>query len=574
MRLGGLNAIQTYVEWSSHEPSPGHYDFEGQNNLVEFINLAQKEDLLVILRVGPYICAERDMGGFPYWLLRTPNIKLRTSDPNYLTPVDRWLEILLPKIRPLLYENGGPIIMVQIENEYGSYGCDLNYTSHLRDKFREMLGHQVVLFTTDGNGDGYLRCGRIPDVLTTIDFGSGTNVTEAKAILYRHQEFGPFVNSEYYSGWLDYWQSPFVQVAVNPFIQTLQQLLDHNASVNIYMYHGGTNFDFKASGNGGNNYQPTLTSYDYDAPINEAGDLTDKYYAIQKLIKQYLPDTIDDRNVKNVSSKMSLPPVNMTFLATIFDMLPWFVKIHSKYPLTFEQANQAYGFILYQTNITFQPTNPAVLAIPGLRDRAHVFVDRRFAGILSRTQKYFDLSILTHNGSELSILVENQGRCSFSCFSEQRGIIGNVTINKKHLLVNWTIYRIPFQEHSFTEIITQLSQPKTKFRFASSHYRIPSIYYANFTLPNVPEYPLDTFLRTDGWGKGIAVLNGHNLGRYWPVAGPQITIYAPGPYFNEAPDSNQLFVFELDESPCWNDPNNSCQVQFVKQHIVNGAYAH
>lgn len=233
MRLGGLNAIQTYVEWSSHEPSPGHYDFEGQNNLVEFINLAQKEDLLVILRVGPYICAERDMGGFPYWLLRTPNIKLRTSDPTYLTPVDRWLEILLPKIRPLLYENGGPIIMVQIENEYGSYGCDLNYTSHLRDKFREMLGHQVVLFTTDGNGDGYLRCGRIPDVLTTIDFGSGTNVTEAKATLYRHQEFGPFVNSEYYSGWLDYWQSPFVQVAVNPFIQTLQQLLDHNASVNM-----------------------------------------------------------------------------------------------------------------------------------------------------------------------------------------------------------------------------------------------------------------------------------------------------------------------------------------------------
>lgn len=233
MRLGGLNAIQTYVEWSSHEPMPGQYDFGGQNNLTEFISLAQKENLLVILRVGPYICAERDMGGFPFWLLREPNIQLRTSDPNYLKPVDRWLEVLLPMIRPLLYENGGPIIMLQIENEYGSYGCDLNYTSHLRDKFHEILGHQVVLFTTDGNGDGYLRCGRVPHVLTTIDFGSGTNVTQAKDTLQRHQEFGPFVNSEYYSGWLDYWQSPFIQVDTSPFIKTLQELLDHNASVNM-----------------------------------------------------------------------------------------------------------------------------------------------------------------------------------------------------------------------------------------------------------------------------------------------------------------------------------------------------
>ncbi|KAH9413521.1 Beta-galactosidase-1-like protein [Dermatophagoides pteronyssinus] len=576
MRSGGLNAIQTYVEWSSHEPMPGQYDFDGQNNLIEFIRLAQTENLLVILRVGPYICAERDLGGLPFWLLREPNITLRTSDPRFLRPVNRWLEILLPKIRPLLYENGGPIIMLQVENEYGSYGCDLNYTIHLRDKFREILGHQVVLFTTDGNGDGYLRCGHIPHVLTTIDFGSGTNVTKAKQTLYRHQEFGPFINSEYYSGWLDYWQSNFNFVNVNPFIETLQELLDNNASVNIYMYHGGSNFDFKASGNGGDeNYQPTLTSYDYDAPINEAGDLNEKYFAIRDLIAQYLPtDSIDERNIKAVSEKMSLPPINMTFVATIFDLLPFLAnKTLSKYPLTFEQVNQAYGFLLYQTNLTFHPTNPAILSVPGLRDRAHVFVDQRFAGILSRTQKYFNLSILAHNGSELSILVENQGRCSYGCINEHRGIIGNVTVNHKHLLINWTIYNLPFDEHSFIDTVTQLLQSKTTLQFESNYYRIPSIYIANFTLPKLPGYPLDTFLQTNGWSKGVAFLNNHNLGRYWPVAGPQITVYAPGPYFNRAPNSNEIILFELDESPCWYDSNNNCQIQFVKQHIVNGTYA-
>nr|XP_053646960.1 beta-galactosidase-like [Cherax quadricarinatus] len=252
MRMAGFNALQTYVEWSSHEPEPGVYDFTGMLDLESFLKMAQEEDLVVILRLGPFIDAERDMGGLPYWLLnKNPDMRLRSSDSSYLTYVDDWYgNVLLPKIKPLLYENGGPVIMLQVENEYGSYpDCDFAYTSHLRDLVRQGVGDNVVLFTTDGDGASYLKCGKIPGVYSTVDFGSGGDAKKSFAAMRLFEPHGPLVNSEYYPGWLDHWGEPHSTLDSEVIAKTLDDMLALNASVNMYVFHGGTSFGLTAAAN-------------------------------------------------------------------------------------------------------------------------------------------------------------------------------------------------------------------------------------------------------------------------------------------------------------------------------------
>ncbi|KFM82626.1 Beta-galactosidase, partial [Stegodyphus mimosarum] len=246
MKMAGLNAIQTYVEWSHHEPEPGVYNFDGSYDLPKFLRTAQDLDMLVILRVGPFIDAERDMGGLPYWLLRIdPKMKFRTYDAKYIKYVDRWFGVLAPIIKPFLYNNGGPIITLQIENEYGSTGlCDAQYKSHLRDFFRKQLKNNVVLFTTDGSASSALTCGKTDEVLSTFDFGTGENVTAKVELLRWHQASGPIINSEFYPGWLDHWGAPHANVNSDSIVKTLTDILAANASVNIYMFHGGTSFGF------------------------------------------------------------------------------------------------------------------------------------------------------------------------------------------------------------------------------------------------------------------------------------------------------------------------------------------
>ncbi|KAF7494158.1 Beta-galactosidase [Sarcoptes scabiei] len=574
MKYGGLNAIQTYVEWSSHEPEPGQYRFDHDLDLIEFIRLANELDLLVVLRVGPYICAERDMGGYPSWLLNIPNIKIRTDDPKYLEQVERWLSVLLPKIRPFLYRNGGPIIMVQIENEYGSYGCNGNYTTHLRTIFDKYLRDEVVLFTTDGNGDGYLRCGPIPNILATIDFGSKTNVSHAIETFRKHRHLGPLVNSEYYSGWLDYWEEKFIRIGSDQVIETFDEMLHNNFSVNIYMYHGGTNFDLKSGSNMAEKiFRPMLTSYDYDAPINEAGDLTEKFFAIKSIITKHfgsesLPHD-EFLSISNVTNKMSISSIQMSFVGTIFDYKP--EPIISRFPLTFEQLKLDYGFILYESEIILNPSSPSILEIVDLRDRAHIFVDYEMVGILSRTRKQYTLPLMINRGSKLSILVENQGRCSFQCFNQTKGIVGNVTINH-HIVENWKIFPI---YRDWNKLLERLKQNYSKTFSLNRSMSLPSFYVGDFYLPNRTEYPLDSFLKLDLWRKGIAFLNGHNLGRYWPAAGPQITLYTPSIFFKPIGIKNRLVLFELDGNLCrrndrGNEANSFCDAQFIDHHILNG----
>lgn len=281
IRACGLNAIQIYVEWSSHEPEHGQFDFQGQNDIQRFIQLAKEEDLYVLIRPGPFIDAERDMGGLPYWLLNQyPFMKLRTSDPNFLKFVDKWFGQLLPRIKSQLYINGGNILMVQSENEYGSYAVqtkhsDTKYLLHMRDLIKTHLGKDVFIYSTDGCADDSVRNSKTPGVYSTVDFGPNSNATECFNVEQHFEPGGPLVNSEYYPGWLDHWSQPHSTATKELVASTLDKMLSMGANVNIYMFHGGTSFAFGAGSNDAP-FLPTPTSYDYDAPISEAGDLTDK----------------------------------------------------------------------------------------------------------------------------------------------------------------------------------------------------------------------------------------------------------------------------------------------------------
>ncbi|GAA6082335.1 beta-galactosidase, partial [Tachysurus ichikawai] len=285
MFMSGLNAVQTYVPWNFHEHLPGVYNFSEDRDLESFLKLCKDIGLLVILRPGPYICAEWDMGGLPAWLLKKKDIVLRSSDPDYLLAVDKWMAKLLPIIKRHLYQNGGPIITVQVENEYGSYfTCDFDYLRHLLKLFRYHLGDDVVLFSTDGATVGYLKCGALQGVYATVDFGPGGNVTEAFEAQRHAEPRGPLVNSEFYTGWLDHWGEPHSVVSTEVVVKSLNEILELGANINLYMFIGGTNF---AYWNGANTpYAPQPTSYDYDAPLTEAGDLTPKYFAIRDVIKK------------------------------------------------------------------------------------------------------------------------------------------------------------------------------------------------------------------------------------------------------------------------------------------------
>ncbi|XP_071041497.1 beta-galactosidase isoform X1 [Parasteatoda tepidariorum] len=564
MKMAGLNAIQTYVEWNHHEPEPGVYNFKGNYDLPKFLKIAKELDMVVILRTGPFIDAERDMGGLPYWLLRIdPKMKLRTYDSNYIKYVDKWYSVLLPVIEPFLYNNGGPIITVQIENEYGSTGlCDAQYKSHLRDFFNRYLKNKAVLFTTDGGGcENCIRCGRTDEVLATIDFGTGANVTSLYQSLRWHQARGPLVNSEFYPGWLDHWAQPHANVSSEAIVKTLTDMLNANVSVNVYMFHGGTSFGFTAGSNIGSTFQACPTSYDYDAPLSEAGDPTPKYFAMREAIGKFLP--LPPGPLPKPAPKMKSGPIKLTKSIPLWDYISMNTKsVFSSTPLSFEQLYHPFGFVVYRTTVTFNTADPSILTVNNIADRGHVYVDKVLQGILSREQKVFSIPVRAFKGQTIDILVENQGRVCFgSGINDQKGIFQNVTLGSQALL-NWTMIPIPLDSKSIEKIAWKKSVRKVKYDPAST----PMLYGGQFTLESGAI--LDTFLQLDGWHKGVAFINGFNLGRYWPIVGPQVTLYAPSTLFQTEPAVNNLTILELEHAPCQNA--NTCVVQFVDNPIING----
>lgn len=559
IRAAGLNVVETYIEWSTHEPTEGQYTWDGIANLEQFIQIAQEEDLYVILRPGPYICAERDMGGFPYWLhTKYPNIKLRTYDLDYLREVEKWYSVLMPRIQNHLYQRGGPVIMVSIENEYGSFSaCDGRYLSFLKNLTESYIRNEAVLFTNDGPDQ--LACGRIPGVLATLDFGAVGNPDNYWQKLRKYQPKGPLVNAEFYPGWLTHWMEPLARVATGPVVSQLRKMLQQGANVNFYMFHGGTNFAFTSGANDGGpgRFNTDITSYDYDAPLDEAGDPTSKYFAIRDAVLEFLPDP--GVPVPGRLPKMSLPPVQMNRLGTLLSeqarqTLAKY-SLSSQRPLGFEALNQHSGLILYETQIPgYLHSDPMTLRVDMLHDRAYVHVDNKFVGILSRETATYTLPIRLGSGSKLQLVVENQGRINYGIANDKKGILGAVTLNGNELL-NWSMTGFPLEDYSLLE--------KYIDQFSGSEDTTSSvkIYHAEFDISSSNIY--DTYFDPRGWGKGVVFINGFNLGRYWPLAGPQITLYVPRHILRQG--KNTIVVIEYET-----DVPQGTVINFRDQAILDG----
>ncbi|NWS54122.1 BGAL galactosidase, partial [Chunga burmeisteri] len=539
MYMSGLSAVQVYVPWNYHEPLPGVYDFAGDRDVEAFLDLTAELGLLVILRPGPYICAEWEMGGLPAWLLWKPDIVLRSSDPAYLAAVDSWLHVLLPKIKPRLYQHGGNIISVQVENEYGSYyACDYGYLRHLLGSFRALLGSEVLLFTTDSTQAEELRCGTLQGLYATIDFGPGSNVTEAFGAQRWVEPKGPLVNSEYYTGWLDYWGEAHASTSSAWVARGLEDILQLGASVNMQVlpllpWPGA---DFK------DQYKPVTTSYDYDAPLSEAGDPTEKLFAIRTVISKF--QTLPVGPMPPATPKYAYGWVALRKYADLLDVLDVLCPsgpIQSQFPLTFEAIKQAHGFVLYRTHLPWDLLDPATLGAPphSICDRGYVTLQKEYWGTLERDGQT-TLRVTGRAGDTLDVLLENMGRISFGAnISDFKGLLGNLSLDSSPLS-NWLIYPLAI------DTAVQQGWPHIALPKSSSGGRAgPAFYTGTFETPGIA---WDTFVKFPGWSKGQLWINGFNLGRYWPRRGPQQTLFVPGSVLHVGRPNN-ITVLELEGAP-------------------------
>ncbi|XP_040004391.1 beta-galactosidase-1-like protein [Xiphias gladius] len=547
MYMSGLNAIQVYVPWNFHEAVQGVQSFTGDRDLEHFLDLANQTGLLVILRPGPYICAEWEMGGLPAWLLQKPKIVLRSADTDYMQAVSNWLAVLLPKMKPWLYINGGNIISVQVENEYGSYyACDYNYMRHLRTLFRFFLGEDIVLFTTDGNTDKEMMCGTLQGLYATVDFGTDTNITEAFDRQRRFEPRGPLVNSEFYTGWLDHWGDQHAMVDAQNISRMLGEMLTMGANVNMYMFEGGTNFGYWNGADHDTRFRSVVTSYDYDAPLSEAGDPTEKLLAIRDVIKEF--NDIPFGPMPPATPKFAYGFVTLRKVGNISGLLKTISPlgpVKSQNPLTFEEMKQYYGYMLYQTTLPRNLSEPTPLISPlnGVHDRAYVSVNGVFQGLLER-DTVLVINITGQQGDTVDILVENMGRVNFgSKIKDYKGLLSNLILGKDKL-TDWMIY--PLDIDGAIANGWPHSDSQQSFAAAQKEPLAGPAFYMGTLKPNGLAW--DTFLKFTLWMKGQIWINGVNLGRYWPNRGPQQTVYIPGPLLSTTLPNN-ITVLELEGAP-------------------------
>ena len=541
----GLNTVATYVFWNLHETEPGKWDFTGDKNLAEYIKIAGEEGLMVILRPGPYVCAEWEFGGYPWWLQNVEGMEVRRDNPQFLKHIEIYINKLAEQVRKLQITSGGPIIMVQCENEFGSYVAqrkDIPLGEHrvYNAKVKKMLadaGFNVPLFTSDGSW--LFEGGATPGALPTANGGS--NIENLKKVVDQYNGGkGPYMVAEFYPGWLDHWAEPFPLVSATEVARQTEKYLENKVSFNFYMVHGGTNFGFTSGANYDKNHdiQPDLTSYDYDAPISEAGWVTPKFDSVRNVIKKYASYKIPDAPKAN--PLIEIPSIKLDKIANVFEIASLQEPVVSDTPLTFEKLNQGYGYVLYSRKFN-QPIS-GTLSIDGLRDYAVVYINGEKVGELNRYYKKYSMDIEVPFNSTLEILVENMGRINYGSeiIHNNKGIISPVKINDIEITGNWKMYKLPMSE---APVITSLKNVKVFDNTEANSAKVkalkgsPVVYQGTFDLNETG----DTFIDMEQWGKGIIFINGINIGRYWKV-GPQQTLYIPGVWLKKG--TNQLVIFE------------------------------
>ncbi len=520
----GCNTISAYLFWNYHESEEGIYDFRtGNRDISGFIATAAEEGMWVIVRPGPYVCAEWEFGGLPPYLLRTPGIKVRCMDPVYMKAVERYISRLADILRPHLITNGGPVLMIQVENEYGSYGNDREYMKELKNIWvRNDIG--VPFFTGDGPTTYMLEAGTLPGCAVGLDSGSSEKDFE----LARRMNPGvPVFSSETYPGWLTHWGEAWARPDTAALIREVKFLMDNRKSFNFYVIHGGTNFGFTAGANsGGKGYEPDLTSYDYDAPIDEQGRATPKYMALRKLIGSYLPKKVKLPPVPEPVRVIGLPETELAPFTSVWDNMP--EPVRSVQPKPFEVFGQDYGFMLYSTKLVGHKSGK--LTVIDIHDYATVFLDGKYVGTLDRRLGINSID-LPATGTEfpvLEIFTEAMGRINFAnAMIDRKGITDRVTLNGMTLM-DWEVRGFPMSDgYAGSLPSTGPQQPK------------PGVFFRG-TL-NL-DATADTFIDMTNFVKGLVWVNGHNLGRYWEI-GPQTRLYCPASWLKKG--ENEIIVFDL-----------------------------
>jgi beta-galactosidase len=521
IRALGLNTLCTYVFWDLHEPEPGKFDFTGNLDVASYIRAAQEEGLWVLLRPGPYVCSEWDFGGLPPWLLSDSHLKVRTSDPRFLDAAAKYLKQVGTQLAPLQITRGGPIIMAQVENEYGSFGHDHVYMNAIRQAIRD-AGFEIALYTSDGSEKSELEGGTLPDLPAAINFGQGDPAPEF-AMFAKSRQGVPRMCGEYWDGWFDHWGEKHHVTSPEEAAQGLDWMLSRGISANLYMVHGGTSWGFMSGANFDGNYQPDISSYDYDAPLDEAGRPTRKFSLIREVIEKRLPAGERLPALPAPLPVIEIPRFELRERAALSGLLG--KPVHSQDPLPMESLGQSYGFVLYRTRVS--KTVKGLLDIGDVRDYAIVLQGIRILGVLDRRLKQHSLQVELAGEETLDILVENMGRVNYGprMVDDRKGIVGQVSLAGS-VLTGWENYALPLADLS-------------ALRFSASDLEGVAFLRGQFELSTLG----DTFLDMRGWGKGYAWVNGHNLGRYWKI-GPQQSLFLPSPWLNRG--INRVVVLDLE----------------------------
>ena len=555
----GMNTVCIYVFWNIHEQKEGQFDFTGNNDVAEFCRIAQKNGMYVIVRPGPYVCAEWEMGGLPWWLLKKKDIRLRERDPYFMERVKIFEEKVGEQLAPLTIQNGGPIIMVQVENEYGSYGEDKPYVSEIRDCLRSIYGKELSLFQCDWSSN--FEKNGLDDLTWTMNFGTGANIDQQFRRLGQLRPNAPKMCSEFWSGWFDKWGARHETRPAKDMVEGMDEMLSKGISFSLYMTHGGTSFGHWAGANSPG-FAPDVTSYDYDAPINEYGHTTPKFWELRKMMEKYNDGKKMPAVPKAPMSIITVPKFELTEFAPFIAAM---TKPVNGTPKTFEEMDMGWGTMMYSTRLP-EITSQSVLT-GEFHDFAQVFIDKKYIGKIDRVKNEKSLTIpAVKEGAELVIIVEGMGRINFGrAIKDFKGIVGDVTLttekNDIEMVLtpkNWMNVAIPDDYKTAAKALDMVKGVNDQVAAGKAKGSIPALaftqgYEGSKKLGDImkPGYHRgyfnlkkvgDTFLNFETWGKGQVYVNGHAMGRIWSI-GPQQTLYVPGCWLKKG--KNEIIVLDV-----------------------------